>query len=218
MVSGINVQQLVKDKKVIFWDFDGVIKESVDIKTNAFVSLFRSFGIEVSEKVRAHHIKNGGMSRFQKFPIYMQWSGLEPSLKLVEFYSQKFKELVYKEVISCDWVEGAEEFIRLNKYQQIFVMVSATPQVELEMIVTELKLKDLFFDICGSPKSKKSSIEETLKKLEIDKQDAIMIGDATADLDAAQFNGISFLLRRNQSNQSIFSQYIGWSINDFTEI
>ena len=51
--------------------FDGVIKESVSVKTDAFVDLFRPYGRDVCEQVRKHHLANGGMSRYQKMPTYL---------------------------------------------------------------------------------------------------------------------------------------------------
>lgn len=42
-----------------------------------------------------------------------------------------------------------------------------------------------------------------------------MIGDAKADLDAAEENGIPFLLRRHASNQAVFCNYTGDSVEDF---
>ena len=48
---------LTSDKyELVFWDFDGVIKESVSVKTDAFVDLFRPFGSDVCEQVRKHHL------------------------------------------------------------------------------------------------------------------------------------------------------------------
>ena len=45
-----------------------MIKESVDIKTEAFLSLFQCFGSETTDRIRRHHPDNGGMSRFEKIP------------------------------------------------------------------------------------------------------------------------------------------------------
>ena len=36
----INASELLKRAKLVFWDFDGVIKESVDIKTQAYLLTF----------------------------------------------------------------------------------------------------------------------------------------------------------------------------------
>ena len=41
-----------QDKNYIFWDFDGVIKESVELKSNAYEQLFLEFGSDVSDKIR----------------------------------------------------------------------------------------------------------------------------------------------------------------------
>ena len=72
MGSSVTAAQLIKKSSVIFWDFDGVIKESVDIKGKAFQKLFEVYGTEVMEMVRIHHENNGGMSRFDKFPVYLK--------------------------------------------------------------------------------------------------------------------------------------------------
>ena len=40
--------------EMIFWDFDGVIKESVSVKTDAYVELFRPYGSHVCKKIRKH--------------------------------------------------------------------------------------------------------------------------------------------------------------------
>ena len=45
-------------------DFDGVLVESVDVKTHAYVSFFEWNGQGVVSKVIDCHIKNGETSRF----------------------------------------------------------------------------------------------------------------------------------------------------------
>ena len=50
--------------KIIFFDFDGVIVESVDIKTKAFAMLFEHEGRDIANRVIDYHLKNSGVSRF----------------------------------------------------------------------------------------------------------------------------------------------------------
>ncbi len=204
--------------KLIFWDFDGVIKDSVEVKTQAFLNLFTSFGSEVVERIRAHHEANGGMSRFNKFPLYLQWAGIEPSELRVNKLCEEFSELVFNGVINSPWVPGVEEYLRVNPNDQIFVMVSATPQLELEQIVDKLNLRKCFVSIHGAPTGKAEAIGQTLAKLGISCESALMIGDAIADMDAAIKNSVPFLLRRHSANVNIFAGYKGKSINDLTEI
>ena len=56
--------------KAIIFDFDGVILESLEIKTNAFKKLYKSYGTDIVDKVAIHHLENGGVSRYEKFKIY----------------------------------------------------------------------------------------------------------------------------------------------------
>ena len=39
------------DYKALFFDFDGVLADSVEVKTNAFAKLFEKFGSEIQAKV-----------------------------------------------------------------------------------------------------------------------------------------------------------------------
>ena len=47
---------------VIFWDFDGVIKDSVKVKSTAFGELFAPFGEDIVNRVIEHHEANSGIS------------------------------------------------------------------------------------------------------------------------------------------------------------
>jgi len=208
----------VKEFSAIFWDFDGVIKDSVDIKTQAYFQLFDPFGLDVAERVRLHHEANGGMSRFDKVPIYLQWAGLEPNKTTVNEYCERFSQQVFQGVIDAPWVNGVEQYLRGNVHQQVFVLVSATPQGELEHILHALDLTMCFADVYGAPSRKQDAISNTLLARGIDPSESLMIGDAQADLDAAVANQMPFLLRRHSSNNKVFATYTGTSVEDFTKL
>lgn len=208
----------MKEFKIIFWDFDGVIKDSVTVKSKAFVQLFEPYGHEVAEKVLFHHEANGGMSRFDKLPLYLQWAGEESSESRVNEFCDRFSRLTLQGVIDSPWVPGAENYLRNNPHQQAFVLVSATPKDELERILLTLDLRKCFIDVFGAPTSKKEAIRMTLATRGIDPHECIMIGDAKADLEAAQANHVPFLLRRHETNSVAFANYAGPSIKDLTEL
>lgn len=203
--------------RVVFWDFDGVIKESVDVKSRAFFDLFRPFGVELANKVLEHHEANGGMSRFDKIPLYLDWSGVPPDQKNVDAYCHAFAQRVTQGVIDSPWVKGVESYLRHNEHQQTFVLVSATPQDELAYILNALSLSGCFTRVYGAPTRKEDAIQETLSEWDLMKKECLMIGDAKADLQAAASNGIRFLLRRHASNTRVFTSYTGDSIEDFTQ-
>ena len=202
--------------RLIFWDFDGVIKESVDVKTEAFVRLFESFGSGVAERVRLHHEANGGMSRFEKVPLYLGWTGEDPTEQRVGELCTQFGALVMQGVIESPWVPGVEAYLRGNRYAQIFVLVSATPQAELDSILEALDLRSCFVDVFGAPMSKTEAVRVTLARHRVAAEDGVLIGDAKADREAAHACAVSFVLRRHASNAGVFTGYRGPSLADGT--
>lgn len=218
MDTANQVINLLRSAKLVFWDFDGVIKESINVKTDAFVKLFESYGTEIAQKVRLHHEANGGMSRFKKFPIYLEMAGLEPSSQKIDQLCDAFAALVVKGVINADWVPGVENYIRANKYNQLFILVSATPQDELQSIIEALALADSFSKVFGAPVGKKDAVRKILSDLGIRPEETIFVGDATADWDAAKENNVQFLLRRHETNVKLFADYSGPCIYNFENV
>jgi phosphoglycolate phosphatase-like HAD superfamily hydrolase len=155
------------------------------------------------------------MSRFDKLPIYLRLVGEEPTEDRVNEFCEKFSKLVLQNVIDAPWVPGAEDYIRMNPRRQTFVLVSATPQEELEQILQVLDLRECFENVFSAPTTKIESIRMTLKKYNGEPKNCLMIGDAWADLKAAQANQVPFLLRRHATNGQVFEQYTGDSVEDF---
>lgn len=217
-LKNIEVAKLISNAKIIFWDFDGVIKESVNIKTHAFMQLFEKYGEEVVKKVKNHHENNGGMSRFLKFPLYLKWSGIKSTNEVVQKLSKEFNEITMHNVINSNWVPGVEEYIRSNSNKQTFILVSATPQIELDYIVNNLNLKKCFDQIFGSPFLKSEVIKNVLNKYNINSNLTLMIGDALLDYESALVNKVPFLFRLHETNSMILNHYNGYIIKDFKEI
>ncbi len=202
----------------IFWDFDGVIKDSVEVKTRAYVQLFQPFGVQVAERVRKHHEVNGGMSRFEKLPIYLNWSGVTPTEAKVREYCDKFSQAATQGVVDSPWVDGVERVLRNKNRNQIYVLVSATPQAELEWILQQLQITDCFEAVYGAPNKKGDAIKEILNSKQLNSQSCLMIGDATADMLAADINQVPFLLRKHSENSRLFSTHLGPFIKDFSNV
>lgn len=155
------------------------------------------------------------MSRFEKIPLYMQWTGDIYSKEHINIFNNRFSQLVFKAVIDSPWVPGVERFLRFNMFNQIFILVSATPQHELEKILRELNLTGCFKKIYGAPTTKKIAIGNTLATFLIEPEKCLMIGDMNLDYIAAKFNRVPFLLRRHGFNSNSFTRYTGPSVRDF---
>lgn len=181
--------------QMVFWDFDGVIKDSVEVKSDAFEQLFVPYGGEVASRVRQHHEAHGGMSRFEKMPIYLGWAGQGIDKETIDIFCERFAGLVQQAVIDSPWVPGVSEFLLRNHDRQRFVLVTATPQEEMERILAALAISHCFQEVHGAPKRKSASISDVLLRWHCPPAHALMIGDSESDFKAAQANGVPFLLR-----------------------
>ncbi len=198
---------LFKRAETIFWDFDGVIKESVEIKSDAFEELFFQFGEGIAKKVRRHHEENGGMSRFDKFPIYLGWAEQSQTQKNIDIYAEKFSLLVKKKVMNSEWVVGVLDYLKNNYKRQQFFLVTASPQKEIEDIISSLKIKNLFKEIIGSPTKKEDGVRLLLDRYMIEPDQAVMVGDSSSDHRAAIENKVPFILRNTNLNKKLQSQF-----------
>jgi phosphoglycolate phosphatase-like HAD superfamily hydrolase len=202
----------------VFFDFDGVIKDSVSVKSDAFELLFDKFGTEVSTGVRTHHEINGGMSRYEKIPLYLSWAGLPITNALVEEYSELFSEIVKQKVIDSKWVAGVEQFIRSNCNKLNMFVVTATPQSEIEEILEALEIHDYFIDVIGAPVKKNDAVRRLIRKYCLNPKQSVLIGDSMPDYQAAVENGVAFVLRATQLNISMRKNLICTFIEDFTHV
>ena len=192
--------------EAIFFDFDGVICDSVNIKTQAFAEMYKKYGDTIVNKVVKYHLENGGVSRFNKF---LYWHRVFFNEELTEFQLQEKSEhltrLVFDKIIAAQFIDGAIETLKLAKKLNIpLYIVSATPDEEINKIVELKGLKDLFISIHGSPKSKSTIVKEILSKNTFNPNRCLFIGDALSDYEAANYNNLLFLGVVNESNHSIF--------------
>jgi len=198
-----SLDQLLQTKRILCFDFDGVIKDSNEVKKNAFVDLFENASPDLRREIATHHTENLGTSRYIKIPHYMRLASLELSPEKISFYESRFSEAVTRKVIDSRWVPGAHEFISRCSVTHSLYIISATPQKELDLILQELSLYRFFKAAYGSPTSKEEAIKDILKLTGSTQSDALFFGDGLTDLRAAKNTGLSFILVCNSQNKSV---------------
>ena len=50
LVHTMTLETTLKGKQLVFWDFDGVIKDSVSVKSMGYEQLFMPYGEDVVDK------------------------------------------------------------------------------------------------------------------------------------------------------------------------
>ena len=177
--------------------------------------LFLPFGKQISKRVKDHHEENGGMSRYEKLPIYLKWAGKKNLENTIYEYEKDFSKLVFERVIKSPWVDGVLEYIKNNFENQSFYIVTATPQNEIEMILDKLEIAKYFKDVVGSPTSKKDAVKTILNNNNQNPKKAIMIGDSISDYEASEQNNIQFILRKTEFNKKLQKQLKCTMIKNF---
>lgn len=181
--------------EAVFFDFDGVILDSVDVKTQAFAKMFRQYGPEVEKKVVEYHLNNGGVSRFDKFRYYYEEILNKPvNEEIIERLSEQFSDLVIDGVLASPFMPGAKESLESLKEKEIpCYIVSATPHEEINLIVGKKDLKGYFKEVHGSSRKKWEICQEIINRKNYNPQNCLFAGDAMSDYDAACKNCICFL-------------------------
>jgi HAD superfamily hydrolase (TIGR01549 family) len=179
--------------EVIIYDFDGVICDSVNVKTEAFIALYKSYGPEIQAQVKEYHLLNGGISRFEKFR-YFQSVLLNKKVSENDIIklSDQFAALVKEKVIASEYIKGAYEFIKMNSFKKQFIC-TGTPEIEILEISERKGISSFFQQLYGSPKTKTEILEIILKQTNVNRDTCIFFGDAMTDYNAAQICKIPFI-------------------------
>tara|TARA_B100001175_G_C19505874_1_gene640835 strand:- start:2467 stop:3087 length:621 start_codon:yes stop_codon:yes gene_type:complete len=189
------------NKELLIFDFDGVICDSVNIKTQAFIELYKNYGSKIQDQVREYHLLNSGISRFEKFK-YFQSVLLEQKFveKDINILAKKFSNLVKEKVINSPYINGALEFLTKNSSKRQFVC-TGTPQLEIVEIAKKRGIINLFENLYGSPKSKIEIIHDILRQTNVEKNNCVFFGDAMTDYNASFKCNIPFIgIRNSETN------------------
>lgn len=204
--------------KAIIFDFDGVLVESVDVKTQAFAKLFEGYGSEITRKVIEHHLRNGGMSRFQKIKYYYSNILNKPlSSSELDLLCKRFSDMVVDNVVKAPSVKGADLFLE-NYYKKFkLFVVSGTPAGELITIIKRRKMDRYFEGLFGSPENKVDLTRRVIEQFDLNIGNVLFVGDSMTDFKAAHVNNIFFVGRLSPGTQNFFPEKTKL-ISDLTQL
>lgn len=180
--------------RAVVFDFDGVLLQSVDIKTRAFEALFAPEGPEAARRIVDYHRANGGISRFEKF----RWAYRKVLRRPLDAgeeraLGERFNRLVEREVLRAPWMPGASEFLESLHADLPLFIASGTPEDELRRIVERREMTRYFRGIYGTPETKGRILVRIARESGCGARSLVMVGDAGNDLDAASAAGTRFV-------------------------
>ena len=180
----------------IFFDFDGVLAESNEVKIEAFRRLYEPYGQDVVTEVIERHVQQEGVSRVVKLEsFHRDLLGIELDEGGLADLAQTFSDLVEDAVVACHAVPGAIAALDVWAAHCPLFVVSGTPQDELRRIIGRRGMEGYFQTVYGSPRKKPDIVGEKLGDLGVDAARALFVGDSLTDYDCARDVGTHFLGR-----------------------
>lgn len=184
----------MKQIKAVIFDFDGVILDSANIKTVAFLELFDEYP-EHQKAIKDYHIKHQGITRYKKFEwIYTELLNKAYNNEVKERLGKEFSALVFEKIMKTDPIPGAIEFLEIIRENNMPAFIaSGTPDHELNQIVASRDLTKYFQAIYGSDISKEEAIDRIAKEEDLEYSELLFVGDAITDYRAANSRNVPFV-------------------------
>lgn len=185
---------MLPDIDALFFDFDGVILDSVPLKASVFERMAEQIAPGHVERIMHHYWTHGGVSRLEKF----RWIGTEVLLRPftddeIAQLGRQFREEVAVMAPHCDLIPGALAFLEEHAVRWPCFLISGTPEPELRELVAARGLSGYFRGVFGSPRAKSDIGATLLSEHRFDPRRVWFIGDATTDRDAARALGAHFV-------------------------
>ena len=139
----------------LVFDCDGVILDSVPVKTRAFARLAEPFGPEARDRFVMYHTVHGGVSRYKKFEwFFREVLGREISQEESTQWGRRFAEYALDEVRRCPLIPGVRDVLESWHGRLPLYVCSGAPEEELSLVLHERRLEGYFTGIHGSPPAK----------------------------------------------------------------
>ena len=186
--------------KNIIFDFDGVILDSIPIKTEAFGALFKDFPADQVDQLLTYHLENGGLSRYVKIRYFFETLRHESiAEEEVAAYAHRYSLLTKKALCEPGFlIDDTMEFIRKNHGRYRMHIASGADDADLKYICKMLKIDTYFISIDGAPTKKVDIVRNIIEVNNYKKEETILIGDSINDFQAAENNDLRFFGYNNE--------------------
>jgi phosphoglycolate phosphatase len=181
--------------RAILFDFDGVILDSVKLKTDLF---FQCYEGELDEDriafIREHQAQHGGIGRGEKFRFFeKELFGRMPSPEAISRLMRLYQTKLAEQIDACALLPGALTFLERARTTAELHLVSGTLHEDLVGIVDSRNLTRCFGRVIGSPTPKTEAFRNIIAEYGYDPATVLAIGDAPTEFEAAQACGASFV-------------------------
>jgi len=173
--------------KVIIFDFDGTLADTIDILLNITNRLSAEFGFKSATKEELAQLSN--LTSWQ----ILRYSGI--SIFKFPLLIRKLKAELRNEIPNIQLFPGIKEV--LLELKKLGFQLGIITSNSRENVLASLEINGLqgifTFIYSGSTFGKHKVIKRWLKKERINAEEVIYVGDETRDIDAAKKTGIKII-------------------------
>ncbi|MCK5608096.1 HAD family hydrolase [Candidatus Pacearchaeota archaeon] len=179
--------------KTWFFDCDGVLLDSNQLKSEAFYEVALPYGEGNARALVEYNKRFGGVTRFEKFryffEIILEKKTFESEMENV---LNDFSALICKKLLNCPETPGVRNFLDRLPTDTMKYVVSGGIQSEIQYIFKQRGLDIYFNSIYGSPDSKEVIMSNMVRSRKIELP-AVFIGDSRYDYEIASKFNIDFI-------------------------
>ena len=192
--------------RTIFWDFDGVLMNSDQVRHRGFIEVLKDFPESQVNQLMKFHQANGGLSRYVKFRhFFEEIRGESITEQEVSQWASKFSAIMLNLLIDKNLlIEETIDFVKDHYHEYNMHIVSGSDGKELNQICKGIGINHFFKSIEGSPTPKVELVANILRKEKYDRNQCVLIGDSKNDWDAAKSNKVHFA--SYNGNEELFAK------------
>lgn len=194
-------------KRILVFDFDGVLVDSNKLKQKAFFDLFLKTDAKTHSLIK--NVISEAPFHFSRFQILKEifvklGCAFESIQKRVDEYERKYRLVVRDQIFARGLIFGVEKMLdELQREGRILFLNSATPHDSLIELVDGLGIRKYFSRIYGRPPNKTVNLMDIMTRERAKQSDLVMVGDGKEDMLSAKALNIFFI--------GVVNEWNGWA-------
>lgn len=174
------------------FDFDGTLVDSNQVKSEAFKTFARNIAPQSEEIMEGILAKphGGRYDVWKRFFGAIDWRIAEDDLRQL---TREFSDNLNQRVINCPEVYKASRCLTELRHNKVYIAInSATPLIDLKIVMKGRQWSHLVDDLFGGPATKTMNIKNILIKTGLHSENVVVFGDGEDDLLSAESIGCRF--------------------------